>query len=128
MLRNLHFAHTVYYVLHAILTMNTYDGLLTVHHGTLMNQHQLDTLFLVCLLRVNASTCFGLYSPIFRRLCTVAVIACVGCVLTACGLRETRNIQAVNTHPTHAITPNNNCAEPPEDGRVTPETCRGIDS
>jgi hypothetical protein len=33
------------------------------------------------------------------------VIACVGCVLATC-----------------------NCAEPPEDGRVTPETCRGIDS
>jgi hypothetical protein len=38
------------------------------------------------------------------------------------------DLHAVNTHPTHAITPNSNCAEPPEDGRVTPETCRGIDS
>jgi hypothetical protein len=37
---------------------------------TLMNQHQLDTLFLVCLLGVNVSICFGRYSPIFRRLCT----------------------------------------------------------
>jgi hypothetical protein len=35
-----------------------------------MNQHQLDTSFLVCLLGFNASTCFGRYSPIFRRLCT----------------------------------------------------------
>jgi hypothetical protein len=35
-----------------------------------MNQYQLDTLFLVCLLKVNASTCFGRYSPIFRRLFT----------------------------------------------------------
>jgi hypothetical protein len=48
------------------------DVLLTLHHGTL-NQHQLDTFFLVCLLRVNASTCFGHYSPIFRRLCTDAI-------------------------------------------------------
>jgi hypothetical protein len=47
--------------------------LLTVHHGTLMNHHQLGTLFLVCLLGVSASTCFGRYSPIFRRLCTDAV-------------------------------------------------------
>jgi hypothetical protein len=54
------------------------------------------------------------------------VIACVECVLTACGLQF--NLHAVNTHPSHAVTPNNNCAEPPEDGRVTPETYRGIDS
>jgi hypothetical protein len=47
--------------------------LLIVHHGTLRNQHQLDTHFLVCLLGVSASTCFGRYSPIFRRLCTNAV-------------------------------------------------------
>jgi hypothetical protein len=38
-----------------------------------------------------------------------------------------RNLHAVNTHPTHVITPNSFCAEPPEDGRVTPETCRDID-
>jgi hypothetical protein len=78
------------------------DILLTVHHGTLMDQHQLDTLSLVCLLSANASTCFGRYSPIFRRLCTDAVLCncvrrmcvdyvkvavCVGCVLTACRLR-----------------------------------------
>jgi hypothetical protein len=31
------------------------EVMLTVHRGTLMNQNQLDTLFLVCLLRVNAS-------------------------------------------------------------------------
>jgi hypothetical protein len=63
----------------------------------------------------------------------------VGCVLTACQLFRSAgqpacsqhtlyNLHAVNTHPTHVITPNSNCAEPPEDGRVTPETCRGIDS
>jgi hypothetical protein len=32
-----------------------------------------------------------------------------------------RILHAVNTHPTHAITPNNNCAELPENGRVTPD-------
>jgi hypothetical protein len=37
------------------------------------NQHKLDTLFFVCLLGVNASTYFGRYSPIFRRLCTDAM-------------------------------------------------------
>jgi hypothetical protein len=42
-------------------TVTNLEVLLTVHHGTLMNQHQLDTLFLVCLLGVNASTCFGRY-------------------------------------------------------------------
>jgi hypothetical protein len=31
-------------------------------------------------------------------------------------------------HPTHAITPNSICAEPPEHGQVTPEACRGTDS
>jgi hypothetical protein len=63
------------------------------------------------------------------------VIVCIGCVLTAtvvmltaCRLRwNHRNLHAVNTHPTHSITPNSNCAEPPADGRVTSETCRGID-
>jgi hypothetical protein len=44
------------------------------------------------------------------------VIACVGRVLTAC------------THPTHVITPNSICAEPPEDERLILETFRGIDS
>jgi hypothetical protein len=39
----------------------------------LMNQHQIDKLFLVCLLGVSASTCFGRYSPIFRGLCTDSV-------------------------------------------------------
>jgi hypothetical protein len=56
------------------------------------------------------------------------VIVCVGCVLAACRLWFHRNLHAVNTHPTHAITPHSNCAEPPEDGRITPETCRGINS
>jgi hypothetical protein len=55
----------------------------------LMNQHQLYTLFLVCLLSVNVSICFGRYSPIFRRLCTVAIWCnyvrrmCVDCVQVA---------------------------------------------
>jgi hypothetical protein len=39
-----------------------------------------------------------------------------------------RNLHAVNTHSTHAITPSSNCAEPPEDEHVKPETCKGIDS
>jgi hypothetical protein len=47
-------------------------------------------------------------------------------VLTTCRLH--RNLHVVNTHLTYVITPNSICAEPPEDGRVTPETCRGIDS
>jgi hypothetical protein len=65
------------------------DVLLTVHHGTLINQHQLDTLFLVCLLIVNASTCFGRLLPIFGRLCTNAIWwscvrrLCVDCMLVA---------------------------------------------
>jgi hypothetical protein len=53
------------------------------------------------------------------------VIAHVGCVLTACRLQF--NPRAVNTHPTHPVTPNSICADPPEDGRVTPETCRGTE-
>jgi hypothetical protein len=56
------------------------------------------------------------------------VITCVGCVLSACRLRWNPNLHAVNTHPTHVITPNSFCADPPEDGRVTPETCKGTDS
>jgi hypothetical protein len=56
------------------------------------------------------------------------VIACVECVFTACRLGFHRKQHAVNTRSTHAITPHNNFAEPPEDGRVKPETCRGIDS
>jgi hypothetical protein len=56
------------------------------------------------------------------------VTACVGCVLTACRLWFHRNLHADNTQPTHAVTPNSISAEPPEDGRVMPETCRGIDS
>jgi hypothetical protein len=60
------------------------DVLLAVHHGTLMNQHQLDTLQWNC------------------------------------------NLHAVNTNFTQEVTPNSICAEPPEDGRVTPETCRAI--
>jgi hypothetical protein len=38
-----------------------------------------------------------------------------------------RNLHVVNTHVTHVITPNSICTEPPEDGRVTPETRRGIE-
>jgi hypothetical protein len=65
------------------------------------------------------------------------VIACVGCVLTECRLRLVRRMcvdcvqVAVEPQPArsqHTVTPNSNCAEPPEDGHVTPETCRGIDS
>jgi hypothetical protein len=73
-----------------------------------MNQHQLETHYLLCLLGVNVSTCFGRYSPTFRR-------------------RFHPNLHVVNTHPMHVITPNSICAQPPEDGRVTPETCRGIE-
>jgi hypothetical protein len=81
-----------------------------------MNQYQFYTLFLVCLLRNNASTCFGRYSPIFGRLCTVAIWC--NFMLTACRLRFLRT----------QLHQNSNCAEPPEDGRVTAETCKGIDS
>jgi hypothetical protein len=42
-------------------------------HAILINQHQLDTLSLDCLLGVSASTCFGRYSSTFRRLCTDAI-------------------------------------------------------
>jgi hypothetical protein len=45
-----------------------FGGLVTV-----INQHQLDTLSLVCLLGVKAPKCFGRYSPIFRRICTDAI-------------------------------------------------------
>jgi hypothetical protein len=51
----------------------------------------------------------------------LGVIACVRCVLAACEL-------AFYAHLTHAITPSSFCAGPPEDGRVTPETYRGIES
>jgi hypothetical protein len=96
----------------------------------LTNQHQFDTFFLVCLLGVNVSTCFGRYSPIFRRLYTDAIWCngvrrmYVDCMQGA----VPRTLHTVKIHPTHAITPNNICAEPPEDRRVTPETCRDIDS
>jgi hypothetical protein len=33
------------------------------------------------------------------------------------------NLHVVNTQASHVITPNSIFAEPPEDGRVTPETC-----
>jgi hypothetical protein len=56
------------------------------------------------------------------------VFTCVGCGLTTCRMWFHRNLHAVNTHPMHIITPNSICAEPPEDGRVKPETCRGIES
>jgi hypothetical protein len=65
----------------------------------LVNQHQLDTLFLVYLLGVNASTCFGRYSPIFRRLCTDAIWCnyvrrmCVDCVQVAVGPQPARSQQ-----------------------------------
>jgi hypothetical protein len=52
-----------------------------VHYGTLRNQHQLDTLFLVCLLGVNAS---GIIRPTSGGAAQMlfGVITCVGCVLT----------------------------------------------
>jgi hypothetical protein len=93
----------------------------------LMNQHQLDTLPLVYFIKSQCLYMFGRYSPIFRRLYTNAIWCncvrrmCVDCVQVAV-------LHAVNTHLTHAVTPNSICPEPPEDGRVTPETCRGIDS
>jgi hypothetical protein len=56
----------------------------------------------------------------------IAETVCVA-VLTACGWRRFHcNLHAVNTHPTQALTPNGICAEPLVDGRVTPETYRGI--
>jgi hypothetical protein len=62
-------------VLNVLITYNVTSLMffLTVHHGTLRNQNQLDTLFLVRLLGVNASTCFQRYSSIFRRLCPDAI-------------------------------------------------------
>jgi hypothetical protein len=50
-------------------------------------------------------------------------ITCVGCMFTVCNEFH-RDRHAV----THVITRNNIGAEHPEDGRVTPEICRGIDS
>jgi hypothetical protein len=73
----------------------------------LRNQHQLDTLFLVCLLGVNASTCFERYSPIFRRLCTVANWCnyvrrmCVDCVQVAVDLFY-RNLHVLHLLVFHA--------------------------
>jgi hypothetical protein len=62
-----------YTIIICLQTNDKLDILLTMHHGKLMNEHQLDTLFLVCLLRGNASTYFGRYSPIFSRFCSVAI-------------------------------------------------------
>jgi hypothetical protein len=61
------------------------EVLFTVHYGTLMNQNQLDTLSLVCLLRFNAFTCFGRYLLISTGSAQLlfGVNTCVGCVLTA---------------------------------------------
>jgi hypothetical protein len=44
------------------------------------------------------------------------------------GWRWNSNLQAVNTHPTHAITPNSIWVNPPEDGRVKLDTYTDIDS
>jgi hypothetical protein len=95
-----------------------YKTLLTSSNSLLMNQHHTDTLFLVCLLVGNPSTCSGRYSPTFRRLCTGAIWynymrrMCV----------DYRNLHVVNAHPTHVITPNSICAESSKNERVTPET------
>jgi hypothetical protein len=72
-----------------------FDVLLTVHQGTLMNQHQPDTVYYFLSLFIKSQCLY-----MFR----------------ACRLRYHRNLHTVNTHPTHAVTPNSNCAEPPEDG------------
>jgi hypothetical protein len=42
------------------------------------------------------------------------VTMCVGCVLAVCGLQFHHNPHAVNTHLTHAITPNSSSAERPK--------------
>jgi hypothetical protein len=68
-----------------------------VHHGTLLNQHKLDTRFLVCLLRVNASTCFGRYCPssgVSAQL-LFGVTACVECVLTADAMTQNAAVQSL---------------------------------
>jgi hypothetical protein len=91
---------------YSVISRRSLDALLTVHRGTLMNQHQLDTLFLVCLLRFSASTCFGRYWPIFRRLCTVAVWCncvrrmCVDCVQFAVGTANLPQPIDIRTHYT----------------------------
>jgi hypothetical protein len=71
-------------------------------YTVLMNQHQLDTLSLVCILRVNVSTCFGHTHPSSGGCAQLlfGVIVCVGCVLTACWLHWNHNQLAVNTHST----------------------------
>jgi hypothetical protein len=76
-----------------------------------MNQHQSYTLSLVYFIK---GQCFYFFR------------AFLGPRLEALGWSRHRH--AVHTHHMHAITPNSICAEPPGDGRVTPETCRGIDS
>jgi hypothetical protein len=56
------------------------EVLLTVHHGTLKNQHQLHTLVLVCLLGVNALHDSGVTRPSSggSALMRFGVIKCVG--------------------------------------------------
>jgi hypothetical protein len=44
----------------------------------------------------------------------------------ACNFHRTQHV--VNAHPTNEITPDSVSAAAPEDGRVTLETCREIDS
>jgi hypothetical protein len=61
-----------------------------------------DTLSLVCLLRVNASTCFGLYTLVFRRQCKNAIWCnyvrrmCVDCVQVAVPARSQHTTYARN--------------------------------
>jgi hypothetical protein len=70
----------------------------------LMNQRQLDMLSLVSLLRVNACTCLGRYSPIFRKLCTVALWCncvrrtCVDCVLFAVQPARSQHTSYAHSH------------------------------
>jgi hypothetical protein len=72
-----------------VTTCQELDVLLTVHHGTLINQHKLDTLFLVCLLEVTPLHVLGVTHPSSGGSAQVlfGVIMCAGCVLSTCSLR-----------------------------------------
>jgi hypothetical protein len=103
----------IVYLHYDLAKVNLFDVLLTMHHGTSMNQQQLDTLSLVCSIKSMPLHVSGITCPSSGGSAQMlfGVIAYVGCVLTA-----------------HAITPNSICAELPDDGRVMPKTSRGIDS
>jgi hypothetical protein len=87
--------------------------------------NQLDThfTFTYTLIRFKVSTCFRHYLPIFRRHYMNAYLVTVVCGCS-CGLvSECSRDQPTTTtvHNSHQI-----CVRvvPPEDRRVTPETCR----